>query len=87
MSDNEDLNSNCSSAEDSDGEVDAGGGGGDSEGGGDNPELDPGGDWHPFKSRIHCQLVMIFHSSHRRNVDLVTFRAFMHVLKVKLKQQ
>ena len=41
-------------------------------------------DWHPFLSRVHYQLVMLYHGSHRRNVDLVTFRAYMQVLKVRL---
>ena len=44
-------------------------------------DLNPGGDWHPFKSRVHCQLVMLYHGSHRRNIDMVTFRAFLEILK------
>ena len=38
--------------------------------------------WYPFKSRLHCQLVLLYHGSHRKNVDLVTFRAFISILKV-----
>ena len=54
----------------------------DGDGGDDQPELEPGGDWHPFRSRVHAQLVLLYHSSHRRNIDLVTFRSYVHVLKV-----
>ena len=50
----------------------------------DEDPLDPGGDWHPFKSRVHCQLVLLCHGSHRRNTDLVSLRAYMHVLKVRV---
>lgn len=39
-------------------------------------------DWHPFLSRVHCQLVLLYHGSHRRKMDLVTFRAVMEILKV-----
>ena len=48
-----------------------------------NPD-DPESDWHPFRSRVHCQLVLLYHGSHRRNVDLVTFGAFMQILKVSV---
>ena len=44
----------------------------------------PLGDWHPFRSQVHCQLVLLYQGSHRRNTDLVTFRAFMQILKVSL---
>ena len=47
-----------------------------------NVNADPGGEWHPFRSRVHCQLVLLYQSSHRRNVDQITFRAFMEILKV-----
>ena len=86
MSDSDDLNSNFSDCltnncdEGVDGQEDEDGVDGD--GGDDQPDLEPGGDWHPFRSRVHAQLVLLFHSSHRRNVDLVTFRSYMHVLKV-----
>ena len=49
-----------------------------------NLNVEPGGEWHPFHSRVHCQLVLLYQSSHRRNVDQITFRAFMEVLKVFL---
>ena len=26
-------------------------------------------DWHPFKSRFHCQLVLLHHGSYRKNID------------------
>ena len=44
--------------------------------------LDPGGEWHPFQNKVTAQLVLLYHGSHRRNLDLVTFRAFMTILKV-----
>ena len=46
-------------------------------------DLDPGGDWHPFRNRVSAQLILLYHGSHRRNCDLVTFRAFMTILKVR----
>ena len=52
-------------------------GGGDSDGGGNGEN-----DWHPFTNRVHAQLVLLYMGSHRRNCDLVTFKAFMKVLKV-----
>ena len=42
------------------------------------------GEWHPFVNRAHAQLVMLYHGSHRRNCDQVTFRAFMTILRVIL---
>ena len=45
-----------------------------------DPPID---DWHPFLSRVHCQLVLLYHGSHRRNLDLITFRAYLQVLKVR----
>ena len=47
------------------------------------PDLDPGGEWHPFRNRVTAQLVLLYHGSHRRNLDLVTFRSFMTILKVR----
>ena len=44
------------------------------------PDPDP---WYPFRSRVHCQLVLLLLGSHRKNTDLVTFQAFMSVLKVE----
>ena len=52
----------------------------------DIPHLQPENDWHPFKSRVHCQLVLLYHGSHRRNIDLVTFRAFMEILEVSFSK-
>ena len=57
-----------------------------------DPESDNGGiqqnivpdPWYPFKSRAHCQLVILYQGSHRKMVDLVTFQAFMSVLKVPI---
>ena len=55
---------------------------------GDSPDIDVDGPqpspnpWHPFLSRLHCQLVLLYHGSHRKNIDLVTFRAFLSVLRV-----
>ena len=40
------------------------------------------GDWHPFMNKVHAQLVLLYHGSHRRNCDHVTFRTFMTILKV-----
>ena len=37
--------------------------------------------WHPFYSRVHCQLVLLYHGSHRKNIDLVTFKAFLTIMK------
>ena len=45
-----------------------------------DPDPDP---WYPFRSRVHCQLVLLFMGSHRKNIDLITFQAFMSVLKVE----
>ena len=42
------------------------------------------GDWHPFMNKVHAQLTMLYHGSHRRNCDHVTFRTFMTILKVFL---
>ena len=50
------------------------------------PLQQPNDDWHPFKSRVHCQLVLLYHGSHRRNIDLVTFRAFMEILEVSFRK-
>ena len=46
-------------------------------------DLDPGGEWHPFRNRVSAQLILLYNGSHRRNCDLVTFRAFMTILKVR----
>ena len=61
------------------------GGGGSDSSGSDAGFSDPGnlGEWHPFENKVHAQLVLLFLGSHRRNFDLVTFRAFLTILKVK----
>ena len=60
-------------------------GGGSDSSGSDAGFSDPGnlGEWHPFENKVHAQLVLLFLGSHRRNFDLVTFRAFLTILKVK----
>ena len=44
-----------------------------------NPPEDP---WFPFLSKPHMQLCLLYHGSHRKNMDQVTLQAIMDILKV-----
>ena len=48
-----------------------------------DPENDPPEDpWFPFLSKPHMQLCLLYHGSHRKNMDQVTLQAIMDILKV-----
>ena len=38
--------------------------------------------WFPWKSRAHFYLTVLYHGSHRRNIDQTTLRAIMDILKI-----
>ena len=38
--------------------------------------------WFPFLSKPHMQLCLLYHGSHRKNMDQVSLRAIMDILKV-----
>ena len=44
-----------------------------------NPPEDP---WFPFLSKPHMQLCLLYHGSHRKNMDQVSLQAIMDILKV-----
>ena len=46
-----------------------------------SPPEDP---WFPFLSKPHMQLCLLYHGSHRKNLDQVSLQAVMDILKVSV---
>ena len=38
--------------------------------------------WFPWMSRVHFYLTVLYHGSHRRNIDQVTLKVIMDILKI-----
>ena len=42
--------------------------------------------WYPWLSRIHYYLTVLYHGSHRRNMDQATLRALMDIFRIYVPQ-
>ena len=48
----------------------------------DPEELPPQEPWFPWRSKCHFYLTVLYHGSHRRNMDQQTLRAVMDILRI-----